>query len=86
MRLKLESASFLANREASWPTIARSFPVCELDIAPMMSNFMQLSKILNISVTIFSHKEFLLYDIDHEALKHLGSQDNVSSYHASWIA
>ncbi|PKI48213.1 hypothetical protein CRG98_031400, partial [Punica granatum] len=31
------------------------------------------------------HKEFILY-IDHEALKHLHSQDKVSARHASWVA
>ncbi|XP_022849915.1 uncharacterized protein LOC111372007 [Olea europaea var. sylvestris] len=31
------------------------------------------------------HKEFILYT-DHDALKHLGTQDNVSTRHASWIA
>ncbi|PKI54057.1 hypothetical protein CRG98_025551, partial [Punica granatum] len=31
------------------------------------------------------HKEFILYS-DHEALKHLHSQDKVSACHASWVA
>ena len=31
------------------------------------------------------HREFVLY-IDHDALKHLHSQDKVSVRHASWIA
>ncbi|PKI48913.1 hypothetical protein CRG98_030689 [Punica granatum] len=31
------------------------------------------------------HKEFILYT-DHEALKHLHSQDKVSARHASWVA
>ena len=31
------------------------------------------------------HREFILY-IDHDALKHLHSQDKVSARHASWIA
>ncbi|XP_013589557.1 PREDICTED: uncharacterized protein LOC106297989 [Brassica oleracea var. oleracea] len=31
------------------------------------------------------HQEFILYT-DHDALKHLGSQDKISSRHASWIA
>lgn len=31
------------------------------------------------------HQEFILY-IDHDALKHLGRQDKISSRHASWIA
>ncbi|XP_022899369.1 uncharacterized protein LOC111412675 [Olea europaea var. sylvestris] len=31
------------------------------------------------------HKEFILYT-DHDALKHLGTQDKVSAQHASWIA
>lgn len=31
------------------------------------------------------HKEFVLYT-DHDALKHLSTQDKVSSRHASWIA
>ncbi|PKI68375.1 hypothetical protein CRG98_011283 [Punica granatum] len=31
------------------------------------------------------HKEFILY-IDHEALKHLHSQDKVSARHVSWVA
>ncbi|PKI42324.1 hypothetical protein CRG98_037295 [Punica granatum] len=31
------------------------------------------------------HKEFILYT-DHEALKHLQSQDKVSARHASWVA
>lgn len=31
------------------------------------------------------HQEFILYT-DHDALKHLGSQDKISAHHASWIA
>lgn len=31
------------------------------------------------------HQEFILYT-DHDALKHLGSQDKISARHASWIA
>lgn len=31
------------------------------------------------------HQEFIFYT-DHDALKHLGSQDKISSRHASWIA
>ncbi|CAA7029166.1 unnamed protein product [Microthlaspi erraticum] len=31
------------------------------------------------------HREFVLYT-DHDALKHMGSQDKVSSRHASWFA
>lgn len=31
------------------------------------------------------HKEFVLFT-DHDALKHMGSQDKVSSHHASWFA
>lgn len=31
------------------------------------------------------HREFVLYT-DHDALKHLGTQDEVSARHASWIA
>lgn len=31
------------------------------------------------------HQEFVLYT-DHDALKHLGSQDKISARHASWIA
>lgn len=42
-------------------------------------------KPLNIGVTILFHQEFVLYT-DHDALKHLHSQDKVSAYHASWIA
>lgn len=33
----------------------------------------------------FFHQEFILYT-DHDALKHLGSQDKISARHASWIA
>lgn len=46
---------------------------------------MPLSKLLNVGVTIFFHQEFILFT-DHDALKHLGSQDKISARHASWIA